>query len=100
MKCVSTLPTVQYSSAIHTMKPGITNALPPTLNEKLPDRPHRMPTKLARVTTALRKPMDRPTVCAVNWAASSCRRWSGLSGARWPGTGRPLPACSSGAGPL
>ena len=86
---MSTLPTVQYSTAIHTMKPGMVVVLPLKLNEKLPDSAHSTPTKLTSVTTAFRKPIDRPMVWLVNRFTSSCRRWSGLSGTRWPGWGRP-----------
>ena len=56
------------------MKPGIVKLLPPAENEKLPDSPHSTPTKLASVTTAFRKPIERPTVCVVNRFTSSCRR--------------------------
>ncbi len=34
------------------MKPGMLNAVPPSVKANPPDSPHKMPTKLANVTTA------------------------------------------------
>ena len=81
------------------MKPGMVKLLPLRLNEKLPDSAHSTPTKLASVTTALRKPIDSLMVWPVNRLMSSCRRWSGLSGTRWSGCGRPAAVVVGSAAP-
>ena len=80
------------------MKPGMVNWWPPSAKLKPPESDHRMPTKLTSVTTAFRKPIDRSMVCVVNRFTSSCRRWSGLSGTRWPGAGRPLGVMAASPG--
>ena len=68
------LPVAQYKSAIHTIKPGILNSEPATLTVKPPERPHKIPTKLASVTTEFSKPMDKLIERAVNWLMSSAMR--------------------------
>ena len=62
MKWVMTLPAMQYTSAIHTMKPGISHDEPWNSKPNAPDSPHKMPTKLTSVTTAFSSPMLRPTL--------------------------------------
>ena len=57
MKWLMTLPTAQYTTAAHTMKPGISQCCPPASKPNAPDSPHKMPTKLTSVTTAFSSPM-------------------------------------------
>ncbi|MNG18358.1 hypothetical protein D3C84_1024160 [compost metagenome] len=54
-----TVPATEYTSASQTIEPAMLNSRPPRVKLKVPDRPHRMPTKLASVTTAFSRPMDR-----------------------------------------